>query len=130
MSAADNRECEGRVAVVTGASRGIGAAIAERLAEAGAKVVVSARTLDPSEKYEGSLSETVDRIRAAGGTVVAIQADMANAEDRKHLIAETVRQLGPVDILVNNAAITFYMPFTEFTDKRYRLMFEVPRPRR
>ena len=125
MSAADNRECEGRVAVVTGASRGIGAAIAERLAEAGAKVVVSARTLDPSEKYEGSLSETVDRIRAAGGTVVAIQADMANAEDRKHLIAETVRQLGPVDILVNNAAITFYMPFTEFTDKRYRLMFEV-----
>lgn len=125
MSIANNLECEGRVAVVTGASRGIGAAIAERLAEAGAKVAVSARTLDPVDKYEGSLSETVARIRAGGGTVVAVQADMAKAADRKRLIDETVSQLGPVDILVNNAAVTYYMPFTEFTDKRYRLMFEV-----
>ena len=125
MSAANNRECEGRVAIVTGASRGIGTAIAERLAEAGARVAVSARTLDPVDKYEGSLSETVERIRAAGGEVVAIQADMAKAEDRQRLVAETIAQLGPVDILVNNAAITYYMPFTEFTEKRYRLMFEV-----
>lgn len=125
MTAANNQECEGKVAVVTGASRGIGAAIAERLAEAGAKVVVSARTLDPVDKYEGSLSETVDRIRLAGGEVLAVQADMAKPEDRRRLIDEAVAAWGPVDILVNNAAITFYMPFTEFTDKRYRLMFEV-----
>jgi NAD(P)-dependent dehydrogenase (short-subunit alcohol dehydrogenase family) len=125
MSIANNRECEGRVALVTGASRGIGAAIAERLAEAGAKVAVSARTLDPVEKYEGSLSETVDRIRDAGGTVVAVQADMAKPEDRKQAVDETAAQLGPIDILVNNAAITYYMPFTDFSEKRYRLMFEV-----
>jgi citronellol/citronellal dehydrogenase len=125
MSVADNRECDGRVAIVTGASRGIGAAIAERLAEAGAKVVVSARTLDPTEKYEGSLSATVDRIRAAGGEVMAVQADMAQADHRRRLIDETVAAFGPVDILVNNAAITYYMPFTEFTAKRYGLMFEV-----
>ena len=125
MSAAANRECEGKVAIVTGASRGIGAAIAERLAEAGARVAASARTLDPVDKYEGSLSETIDRIRTAGGQAVAIQADLAVAADRARLFEQTTDELGPVDILVNNGAITYYMPFTEFTDKRWRLMFEV-----
>jgi citronellol/citronellal dehydrogenase len=125
MSYANNQECEGKVAVVTGASRGIGAAIAERLAAAGAKVAVSARTVAPVEKYEGSLQETVERISAAGGTAVAIQADLAVQEDRRRLVAETEAQLGPVDILVNNGAITYYMPFTEFSEKRWRLMFEV-----
>jgi citronellol/citronellal dehydrogenase len=125
MSSANNQECEGRVALVTGASRGIGAAIAERLAEAGAKVAVMARTLEPVEKYEGSLSETVARIEAAGGTAVPIQADISKPEDRERMVAETVEQLGPIDILVNNAAVTFYVPFTEFPKKRYDLMFEV-----
>jgi NAD(P)-dependent dehydrogenase (short-subunit alcohol dehydrogenase family) len=125
MSFANNKECEGKVAVVTGASRGIGAAIAERLAEAGARVVLSARTLDPVDKYEGSLSETLDRINAAGGEAIAVQADLAVQGDRQRLHAETVAQLGPVDILVNNGAITYYMPFTEFSEKRWRLMFEV-----
>ena len=125
MSAADNQECEGRVALVTGASRGIGAAIAERLAAAGAAVAISARTLDPVEKYEGSLSETVARIRAAGGTVTPVQADISKPDDRERMVAEAVQQLGPIDILVNNAAVTYYMPFTEFPRKRYDLMFEV-----
>jgi len=119
------RECDGQVALVTGASRGIGAAIAERLASAGAKVVVTARTITPVAKYVGSLQDTVDRITAAGGTAVAVQADMNLPGDRARLIAEAVDRLGPVDILVNNAAITYSMPFTEFTEKRYRLMFEV-----
>lgn len=125
MSFANGRECEGKVAVVTGASRGIGAAIAERLAAAGASVAVSARTIAPVDKYEGSLQETVERITAAGGVAVAIQADLAVPDDRQRLVEETREQLGSVDILVNNGAITYYMPFTEFTEKRWRLMFEV-----
>jgi len=125
MSGADNRVCDGKVAIVTGASRGIGAAIAERLAAAGARVVLAARTLDPVDKYEGSLSETLDRISAGGGEAITVQADLAKPEDRQRLVAETQQQLGPVDILVNNGAITYYMPFTEFTEKRWRLMFEV-----
>lgn len=118
-------ECDGKVAIVTGASRGIGAAIAERLAGAGAKVAVAARTIEPVERYEGSLRETVERISAVGGTAVAVQADLNKPEDRRQLVAATIEQLGPIDILVNNAAITYHMPFDEFTEKRYRLMFEV-----
>jgi citronellol/citronellal dehydrogenase len=125
MSFANNLDCEGRVAIVTGASRGIGAAIAERLAAAGARVACSARTIEPDEKYEGSLRETVARITAAGGSAVPIRCDLAVASDRHELVEQTVAELGPVDILVNNGAITYYMPFTEFTEKRFRLMFEV-----
>jgi len=125
MSVANNQGCAGRVALVTGASRGIGAAIAERLAAAGARVAVSARTMAPVDKYEGSLQETVERIKSAGGTAVAVRADLALQDDRHRLVADVQRELGPIDILVNNGAITYYMPFTEFTEKRWRLMFEV-----
>jgi citronellol/citronellal dehydrogenase len=125
MSIANNQECEGRVALVTGASRGIGAAIAERLASAGAHVAAAARTIEPVDHYEGSLQETVERIDAAGGTAVAIQADISKQSDRRRMVDETVEQLGPIDILVNNAAVTFYLPFATFPEKRYDLMFEV-----
>jgi citronellol/citronellal dehydrogenase len=120
-----DQRARGRVAIVTGASRGLGEAIAVRLAEEGLRVAVSARTLAPDPRYTGSLEETVGRIRAAGGEVVPIQCDLAKPEDRRHLVAATVERLGPVDILVNNAAVTYLQPFTEFAEKRWRLMFEV-----
>jgi citronellol/citronellal dehydrogenase len=116
---------EGKVAIVTGASRGLGAAIAARLAEAGIRVAASARTLEPDDRYSGSLVETVERIRSDGGEAVAIRCDLSRAEDRHNLVAETVARLGLVDILVNNAAVTFLLPFAEFPEKRWRLMFEV-----
>ncbi|MDH5676838.1 MAG: SDR family NAD(P)-dependent oxidoreductase [Myxococcales bacterium] len=116
----------GRVAVVTGASRGIGAAIAARLAMEGAKVVASARTLEAGEhKLAGSLSETVARIREAGGEAHAVRCDLALPEDRESLLKQTVERYGPADILVNNAAVTYYFPVTDFPEKRYRLMMEV-----
>lgn len=116
----------GKVAVVTGASRGIGEAIALRYAMEGARVVVSARTVEEGDHIlPGSISATVNRIRAAGGEAVAVRSDLAKEEDRLGLIDAAEAAFGPVDILVNNAAVTFYAPVVSFTEKRFRLMMEV-----
>jgi NAD(P)-dependent dehydrogenase (short-subunit alcohol dehydrogenase family) len=102
------RPLEGKIAVVTGASRGIGRAIAQRLASAGARVAVVARSLLPGDgsPYLGSLSETVDVISRAGGVAVAVEADLSDtSKDRGWILQEITEAFGDtVDILVNNAA--------------------------
>ena len=120
------RPLSGKVALVTGASRGIGAAIAERFAEEGATVVVTARTVDPAtSKLAGTIHETVERITESGGEAVAIAADLSKVAERERLIAETTKQVGPVDVLVNNAAVTYFIPVADFGAKQFQLMFEV-----
>ncbi len=116
----------GKVAIVTGASRGIGEAIALRYAMEGAKVVVSARTVEEGDHVlPGSINSVVKRIKDAGGEAAAVRCDLALAAHRENLVAETVKTFGPVDILVNNAAITYFTPVADFTEKRYKLMMEV-----
>jgi NAD(P)-dependent dehydrogenase (short-subunit alcohol dehydrogenase family) len=117
--------CEGKIALVTGASRGLGQAIAERLAAEGATVAITARTLEPDPKYTGSLRETSDRIAGAGGRAVAIPADISRSDERERLMTEVCAQVGAPDILVNNAAVTFLRPLDEFPEKRARLMLEM-----
>ncbi|MCC7364437.1 MAG: SDR family NAD(P)-dependent oxidoreductase [Dehalococcoidia bacterium] len=116
----------GKVAIVTGSSRGIGEAIAIRYAMEGAKVVVSARTEEEGQHMlPGAMSTVVHRIKQAGGEAIAVRCDMGVPEDRENLVKQTVDAFGPVDILVNNAAVTFLQPISDFSDKRMRLMFEV-----
>lgn len=116
----------GKVAVITGASRGIGAAIAYRFAQEGAKVVVSARTENEGDHMlEGSINGVVKRIKDAGGEALAVRSDLAVAADRVRLIEEATKAFGPVDILVNNAAVTFFIPIVDFPERRFKLMQEV-----
>jgi citronellol/citronellal dehydrogenase len=120
------RVLDGQVAIVTGASRGIGAEIARRFAAAGAAVAVAARTTQAgTSPLAGTIGETAGQIQAAGGTAVAIPADLARPEDREQLAAETTRRLGTPTILVSNAAVTYFSRVEDFTPKRYALMFAV-----
>jgi NAD(P)-dependent dehydrogenase (short-subunit alcohol dehydrogenase family) len=101
------RRLPGRGAIVTGASRGIGKAIAGAFAREGAAVAVTARTeaqWDP--RLPGTIHETASEIEAAGGRAVAIPADLARPEDVDRLVDEARAALGPIDLLVNNAALT------------------------
>jgi NAD(P)-dependent dehydrogenase (short-subunit alcohol dehydrogenase family) len=117
--------CAGKVALVTGTSRGLGKAIAQRLAREGATVALTARTAEPNPKYQGSLSQTLSEIEDAGGAAIAVAADLSHPEERERLFADVTDRVGAPDILVNNAAVTFLRPLDEFPDRRVRLMMEM-----
>jgi citronellol/citronellal dehydrogenase len=120
-------DCRGRVALVTGASRGIGAAIAARLAAAGASVAVTARTLEetPDAGLPGSLRRTVGAIEARGQAGFAVVADLTDAGDRARVVSAVEATLGPVDILINNAAAAIYEPVGGMPLRRRELLFDV-----
>ena len=95
----------GKVALVTGGSRGIGRCLAIAMARRGATVVVTARNLDSSPGEGGTLRGTVEAIEAEGGAAIAIPASITTAAAAEALIAQTVAQAGRIDVLVNNAAV-------------------------
>lgn len=106
---------DGKVVVVTGASRGIGAEIARLFASEGGRVICAARTLREGEHpLAGSLETTVAAIRAAGGEAKAVTANIAESADCQTLIRAAREAYGPVDVLVNNAALTYYLPVTDY----------------
>jgi NAD(P)-dependent dehydrogenase (short-subunit alcohol dehydrogenase family) len=117
MPQVNNPSLKGKVALVTGASRGIGRAVAERLASAGASVAVTARSLESAAREPGGLMETVALIEANGGRAVALGADLESAEEREALVRRTVDALGGLDILVNSAGYAQYVTIAEMPDE-------------
>jgi 3-oxoacyl-[acyl-carrier protein] reductase len=110
---------KGKVAVVTGASRGIGRGIAERLAKDGATIVVN------YTKSAGEAEKVVSGIKGQGGNAMAVQADVSKVEDIRRLFQETKKVYGRLDILVNNAGIFWAKPILETTEEEYDQMFAV-----
>lgn len=109
----------GKVAIVTGASKGIGAAIATHFGAAGASVVVNY-----SSSREGA-DRVVARITGQGGKAIAVQADVSKKTDIDRLFAETKAAFGRLDILVNNAGVYEFSPLSEVTEKHFHRMFDL-----
>jgi citronellol/citronellal dehydrogenase len=116
---------DGKVAIVTGASRGVGAATAELLAQRGCKVVCAARaTADAPLPIPGTIDDTVARISAAGGNAIAVPTNLAHDDEVERMVAAAVTKYGRVDALVNNAAITFPGDL-DMEMKRFDLVMQV-----
>lgn len=110
----------GKVAVITGSSRGIGRAIAERMAEQGAKVVISSRKAGPCEEVAGEINAAHGE-----GTAIAVPANISSKQDLQHLVDETMQTFGRIDILVCNAASNpYYGPMSGIEDDQFRKILE------
>jgi NAD(P)-dependent dehydrogenase (short-subunit alcohol dehydrogenase family) len=110
----------GKVAIITGSSRGIGKAIAERMAEHGAKVVISSRKLEPCEEVATALNA-----KHGAGTAIAVPANIASKNDLQNLVDETLRAFGQVDICVCNAASNpYYGPLAGISDDQFRKILD------
>ena len=112
---------QGKVAIVTGASRGIGKSMALGLAEAGASVVVAARTAEPRGTLPGTIHQTVAEIETAGGRALAVTCNVREEESIREMVNRTLDEYGAVDVLVNNAGIGGYAPFLRMTLREWDL---------
>ena len=110
----------GKVAIVTGSSRGIGKAIAERLAEHGAKVAISSRKLEPCQQVAAAINA-----KHGAGSAIAVAANISSKDALQALVDQTVQQLGPVDVLVCNAASNpYYGPMAGISDEQFRKVLD------
>jgi citronellol/citronellal dehydrogenase len=127
MSSADvpARSLQGRTLFVTGASRGIGLAIATRAAADGANVVLVAKTIEPNPKLPGTLSSAAAQIEAAGGHALAVPTDIRDETAVAAAVQAGVERFGGIDILINNASAISLTSTPATTMKRFDLMFDV-----
>jgi citronellol/citronellal dehydrogenase len=115
----------GRVAFVTGASRGVGKTLALRLADEGCDVVVAAKTSDPSDKLPGTIHETVREIEARGRRALAVQVDVRDDQAVERGVKQALDRFGRVDFLVNNAGAIYGRPLIDTPMKRFDLVMGV-----
>jgi len=111
---------DNKVIIVTGASRGIGAEIASLLAAEGGKLVCAARTLKEGDhQFEGSLESTVATIKAAGGEAKAVAVNISEPDECQKLVQTARATYGPIDVLINNAALTYFVPIKDYAVNRW-----------
>jgi NAD(P)-dependent dehydrogenase (short-subunit alcohol dehydrogenase family) len=126
MAETQGARMKGRVAIVTGASRGIGQAIAELMAREGARVVCVARTANEGDhQLAGSLASTVEAIKSAGGEATAVAADISTEAECLRLVEAARSAYGRVDTLVNNAALNYYIPTADYPTSRWIKAFAI-----
>jgi NAD(P)-dependent dehydrogenase (short-subunit alcohol dehydrogenase family) len=118
MSILEKFKLDGKVAIVTGASSGLGVAFAEGLADAGADIAICARRVE-------KLEDTLKKVEATGRRCIAVPADVAKPEDCQRVVDETVAQLGRVDVLINNAGIGTAVPATRETPDEFRRVIDI-----
>lgn len=117
---------EGKNVLITGASRGIGKAIAIKLASQGANIVIASKTTEQHPKLEGTIYSAAEEIDKAGnGKVLAVQADIRNEDDVQRTVNEAVQALGGIDILINNASAINLSSTEQLDVKRYDLMHDI-----
>jgi citronellol/citronellal dehydrogenase len=116
---------KGKTLFITGASRGIGLAIAKRAAADGANIVIAAKTTDPNPKLPGTIHSAAAEIEAAGGQALALQTDIRDEASVHDAVEQTVERFGGIDILVNNASAISLTPTPATPMKRFDLMFGV-----
>ena len=119
------RSLKGKTLFITGASRGIGLAIATKAAADGANIALIAKTVDPNPKLPGTLHSAADAVRAAGGQALIVQTDIRDDEQVAAAVAKTVETFGGIDILVNNASAISLTPTAATPMKRFDLMHGV-----
>jgi citronellol/citronellal dehydrogenase len=118
-------DLKGRVAIVTGASRGIGKAIALRLAQEGADVVIASKSETSTEKLPGSIHETADAVRAMGRRALALPVDVRSDEAIEAMVKRTIEELGRIDFLINNAGAIWTQRVLDTPPKRVDLMMQI-----
>jgi citronellol/citronellal dehydrogenase len=116
---------EGRVAIITGASRGIGRAIALSLAREGCGVVIAAKTTQPREKLPGSIHTVAAEVEALGGQALPVQVDVRDEAQIDGLVARTLERFGRIDLLVNNAGALHWQGLLDTPAKRFDLVMDV-----
>ena len=120
------KDLRDKIVLVTGASRGIGQYISQEFASRSSKVICVARTMSDGEHpLEGSLQSTVENIRSLGGEATALSANISDFEQCEQLIENAKKIYGPIDILVNNAALTYFVPIKDYVLKRWLKSWEV-----
>ena len=118
-------DLKNRVAIITGASRGIGKKIALRLAQEGVKIVVAAKTTHPNPRLPGTIDETVEEIRALGAEAIAVKTNVRHSSDLKALVNKTLEAFGKIDILLNNAGALWVEPIENTKENRFDLVMDV-----